>query len=273
MDECIQRLEKTGEKSDRSAIFFLKVSRFMESIPRTLSRIKQSQMMPSRAPPHFYVEDLSVQLENLERQLPPELQHDDITLMNLEIARGNFFDIGMMSEYPVGDTNAKRLSKLDLLYNCLVSTKTLFNRHLNLNSTDYASATLLTWAGINFRLRVALKLCFLECPGWNLNHARERLQLPLILDGEIERINSVTISEMENPPRSGRRSIYQHCALKMQQIKSFYESTLKRSTELQADFDFSALDLIASLDENFWNGILKSDFESTISGIDMNRLA
>ncbi len=152
-------------------------------------------------------------------------------MANYQIAEISLYESSLYMDQTQGFDKTQRLN---LLYECLLSTKNFFSTHFGPDRLLSSNLSFASWTQFGQALIVGFKLCFLLAEGWDLHHVREQLQLPRVLDSQIEKIEEIISTQTQQIERSpgldgqiesyGDSSIFLRYVQQMRQVKVMYEN-------------------------------------------------
>ncbi len=132
------------------------------------------------------------------------------------------------------DQGFDKTQRLNLLYECLISTKNFFSTHFGPDRPLSSNLSFASWTQFGQALIVGFKLCFLLAEGWDLPHVREELQLCRVLDSQIKKVEEIISTQAQHIEQSqgldgqienyGDGLIFSRYVQQMRQVKAMYEN-------------------------------------------------
>jgi hypothetical protein len=167
----------------------------------------------------------------------------------------HLYEIGL-SEPPHSGKNPS-FRRLELLYACLLSTKSFLEAYFMIPTASYHNLSFVTWIQLSNTLAILCRLLLVNVEGWDLAHARELVDFPATLQHLIEKFKDAKkIADATRTVEEEKDTFYQYTQM-MQWVKSNYESRLSsNSMEPQQNEDLAADEAMMghflNLDDAFW---------------------
>jgi len=165
------------------------------------------------------------------------------------------YEIGL-SEPPHSSKNPS-FRRLELLYACLISSKSFLEAYFMIPTASYHNLSSITWIQLSNTLAILCRLLLVNVEGWDLSHARELVDFPATLQHLIENFGEAKkIGDASRNIEEEKSTSYQYTQM-MHWLKSNYESRLDiKSMESQHIEDFAADETMMgdflNLDDAFW---------------------
>lgn len=123
--------------------------------------------------------------------------------------------------------------RLDSLYACLLSAKSLLDIYTAQPLSAYSSLTVISLAQLGHACSTLFKLSLVDCPGWDLGHVRSTVNLGAyfsLLGGMFERAGEM----IDGVQGVGcRESFPTGCARAMGRVKAWYEAKVEGGVEVE----------------------------------------
>jgi hypothetical protein len=187
--------------------------------------------------------------------------------MHYHSAEIRLYEIGL-SEPPHTSKNPS-FRRLELLYSCLLSTKSLLEAFFMIPSAFYRNLSFITWIHLSDTLAILCRLLLVDVEGWDLAHARELVDFPAILQHLTENFKEAKkIADSTRTVEEEKDTFYQYIQM-MQWVKLNYGSRLStKSMESQQSEgllgDEAMIGDFLNLDDAFWQDFV-GDWGDTMS--------
>jgi hypothetical protein len=153
------------------------------------------------------------------------------------------------------------LHRLDLLYACLQSTKSLFDAYASLPWTVYFTVTFEFFARWRHAIVVLSKLTLFDYEGWDTEHVRKQIDLIRLLDQVSEQFNEAKKVFQANP-LTMEHDTFSRFAKMLQDMKASYIANL------ESDFSHGASLLQPRMaTTQVENGVPGSQFEYSVGEV------
>jgi hypothetical protein len=274
IESCCHSLAGAGQyPTDVYLVSLVHLQHFVRKIENTLPSNEFEPSWSPTTPISMYVKSLE---EDLQRYKGSLLQHLQLSgelplaklksvilisyttaplLMHYHSVEIRLYEIGLSE--PPHNTNNPSFRRLDILYACLLSTKSFLEAYFMIPSTSYRNLSFVTWVLLSNTLAILCRLLLVDVEGWDLAHARELVDLPGILQRLIEKFTEA--KEIADTTRTieEEKDIFYQYAQMMLWVKSNYESRLSiKSMESQQSGDLTADEAMMgdflNIDDAFW---------------------
>lgn len=138
--------------------------------------------------------------------------------------RMKFHVVGMYLHeigFQISNKDDDSLLRPELLYNCLLSSKSFFDTLFSMPATTFITYTYVPWAHLIHALAVLSKLSLLEEPDWDLVQVRQTLDFAVVVDGVLALIKELE-AEMIQPRDALRFGMLARIASQMVHLKERY---------------------------------------------------
>jgi hypothetical protein len=156
--------------------------------------------------------------------------------------------------------------RLDMLYACLVSAKSLLDNIFALPLSSYYGFSIITLSQLGYGLSTAFKLFFIEVPGWDLTYVRSTVNLLQYFEHFIAKFEQAGAQIDNTQPTPTRISFCTGCSRAMGRVKGWYEVRLAAETEEKQREQQTGLtgidDILGAENFNYWDeAFFKGDWE------------
>ena len=152
--------------------------------------------------------------------------------------------------------------RLDMLYACLMSAKSVIDTILSLPVSLCNSTSIVTLSQLGFAISTAFRLSFIEVPGWDLAHVRATVDLGDYFQQVISRFEQVGAQVDRSQAVPGKRSFCTGAALAMGRVKGWYDVRVAADAEKGRQEEQTGLTGM----EDLLNGEELNYFEDTLIG-------
>jgi hypothetical protein len=156
--------------------------------------------------------------------------------------------------------------RLDMLYACLISAKSLLDILLALPLSSYYGFSIITLSQLGYGLSTVFKLSFIEVPGWDLTHVRSTVNLLQYFEHFISNFEQVGAQIDNSQPTLAKIAFCTGCSRAMGRVKGWYEARLAAETEEKQQEEQTGLtgidDILGAENFNYWDeAFFKEDWE------------
>ncbi|RDL40971.1 uncharacterized protein BP5553_00950 [Venustampulla echinocandica] len=229
---CKLLYDSAEYESDLVLVTLVRLQCIVESFQRTLLN---ESMTPhgSKVPAWMYIKSARAELQDFWTSLCPRLRSNGPLLRAYHSAEVYIYQPSIHpSSHGVsfGTGNAQRL---ELLYACLISCKTLLDLYLALPLSVYYTVSIVELAEMGHGLTALSRLSLVEQPGWDLAHVRKTVNLLDYFGRLISNFEEVGAAIDQSQPEPCRMSLATGCALAMKRVRAVYEAKVAPESEPQ----------------------------------------
>ena len=171
-------------------------------------------------------------------------------------AEERLYGVGLSRNLVAGDLSGHSFDRLEVLYDCLRSTRRFFETFFCIPESEYACFSTAIWIQISHSLHVLQSLSTFDHPDWDLASVRQEIDFVKVLGQVIERGNKV------------EGQIFIKATTRMAMVKAYFQEQMavagggSRLDELVGqDADMGQTwEPLDFLDEQFFGDLLGMEF-------------
>ncbi|KFZ09540.1 hypothetical protein V502_08683 [Pseudogymnoascus sp. VKM F-4520 (FW-2644)] len=228
-EECLQLLEKTREHpTDILLVFLTRLQLIKNAVSRDTSDTLCSEM--ASPPSEIYFKSLQSQLEELKRNVSPELSGNIIVQLHLHHAVLTLHEhcLGTCSTKPGPPDPSKTLQLAKSLWTCLDATKSWFALFVSADVvplSSYAEMPMAFMAQMAHFLVALYRLSTFECPGvsWDRQRVRQEVDLGVMINLLTEKWGGVPAAAGIDTTGPGVHNIWMLTNRMLGKIASWWE--------------------------------------------------
>lgn len=251
LEDSCRKLAKFGEYStDVEATHLVLLQRLRLKICRSFDQ-PDDTIKFDRISSKMWLNVLQTELEDFHKSLPNDIQQK-CKFINTpkRFSRTHFSDerpatiatgyhAAAISLYEASLYNAQcqdleKSQRIRMLSMCLFGVKDFFASRFASQTPSFPALSLVSWTHYGYALLMALKLSLLKVDGWDLDQARDEIQLPGILEETVSLLESITKQrkQVQTGNRTStaldldERDILNRFIRQMRRMKSLYITTI-----------------------------------------------
>jgi hypothetical protein len=174
----------------------------------------------------------------------------------------NILEIGLFDERTTNnDGHIQARRHLDQLYSCLLATKAFFDSFFQIPTSIYTNLSFSVWSQFASAIFTASKLLLLDCVDWDLEQAREALDLPTIVEEASKRFQESSFLAYGENAGDEDENILLLYAHRAHWVKGWFEAKVAAETSSKApnssdevllNFGDAANGNFLGSDDDFW---------------------
>ena len=177
-----------------------------------------------------------------------------------------------MHKSSVTNYGSYSIQQVDMLHSCLVACQLWFQIILTISSQNFVTLSMHDFGRMSHAISTLFKLSILEVPGWDQEHVRQTVDISVILEQLVRRLDSA-LEPTETHPTSNSNDAFNQGARRLERFKDWFSSkfsTLDSGLQNQSQGMFTASELdafntsgpLSFMDEPFWLEITGGDIMS-----------
>ena len=174
-----------------------------------------------------------------------------------------------MHKSPVTSYGSYSIQQVDMLHSCLVACQSSFQIILTMSSQNFVTLSIHDFGRVGHAISTLFKLSVLEVPGWDQEHVRQTVDISVIIEQLVRRLDSA-LKPTETHPTSDANDAFSQGARRLERFKDWFSSkftTLDSGLQNQSQGMFTSLELeafdtrgpLSFMDEAFWLEITGGD--------------
>lgn len=192
MEECLQILAERPEcPTDKILVQQVKLQLIVEKVNHCPWLREAGNAESMGAPPAFYLEALKLQLQEAKRQIPIDLQQNEVVLAHLYHTELSIHEIALSEAPTISSTPDFR--RVESLYACLRSIRSWFDVFFTIPVAEYIGFPFSIFSQMSHCMTALYKLSTLEDPAWNKDMVRNTANVLSILDQIITNMKRASI--------------------------------------------------------------------------------
>ncbi|KAK6832954.1 hypothetical protein PG987_007648 [Apiospora arundinis] len=201
LSDCMTKLAETHEtQADEILIALAKIARVSEDVARTY---KGPEDREKAASPSIFVKAYLDSLEQVKRELTPDVLQDDLVTTNIQSTKILIYELATYHQPPAVYSGFE-YRRIEYLHSCLQATKSYLDKFHTLD----AAAIPVCCSSVLFHfactMKVLYRLLLLEDPGWDRVDARKECDIIYHLEQAASKFEQAHLAaEIDNEDSEG----------------------------------------------------------------------
>ncbi|KAK5452023.1 hypothetical protein LTS15_007746 [Exophiala xenobiotica] len=196
-DECCRTLEERAEyPCDKYLVNLVRIMYMGSKIARSFTQDEWDVSSGLSAPVGAYVRALDAEMQNLKAALPSGTLFADILWLHYFFVEILLYEVAVHDSIGSAGYSDFSMTRLKMLFTCLNSTKSFFEKWHALPTSAYFDFTYFQWSLMGHASVVLAKLCLFSGEGWDSNYARDTFDFCATVDTVMIKMNEAkTLAE------------------------------------------------------------------------------